>query len=284
MLQLCSGPAVVGLLGFRGDILSWLLLVVFWHWWLSIWVWDDCNVRCWWCSLRWFLLPFLALMECYGYGLPGSECFWAPARCGHWYSGSCQCKVKAETTGWCRGSRRRSSWSAGGKGGARKEKLQLAVRYRDVDEAGELGLGKRGEVECLKVVHLLPFSLRLFGWLSSLCFLCCLYGSLTTFILITSAIFYIWPFPPETVSCIPSWPWAHCIAGDDWFPILLPLSPEFWDYGRAHLILFGTGVKLRSLSQASTLPPGLCPQAWLCIFLRKLFTTLSSSHYTETHV
>lgn len=33
---------------------------------------------------------------------------------------------------------------------------EATIGYRDVDEAGELGVGKRGEVECLKVVHLLP--------------------------------------------------------------------------------------------------------------------------------
>lgn len=37
----CSGPAVVGLLGASGD--SVLGIIVFLHWHLGVWAWEDCN-------------------------------------------------------------------------------------------------------------------------------------------------------------------------------------------------------------------------------------------------
>lgn len=42
-----SGSTVVGLQGTGGDILSWLLLIMFLLWFLFIWVWDNYNSRYW---------------------------------------------------------------------------------------------------------------------------------------------------------------------------------------------------------------------------------------------
>lgn len=42
MLQLCWD-----ILDSRGDILSWLLLIVFLCWHAGVWPWDDWSSRCW---------------------------------------------------------------------------------------------------------------------------------------------------------------------------------------------------------------------------------------------
>lgn len=53
VLVLCFGygvflrATVVGLLCWGGDILSWLLRIMFTHWCLGFWVWDGCISRCW---------------------------------------------------------------------------------------------------------------------------------------------------------------------------------------------------------------------------------------------
>lgn len=41
-----SGPAVLGYLGYSGDILLWQLLILFLFWCHATWVWDDCKSRC----------------------------------------------------------------------------------------------------------------------------------------------------------------------------------------------------------------------------------------------
>lgn len=88
-----SMPNVVGLLGYDGDILSWLSLVVYIHWYLGIWVWDDCNYRC--CYLVLSLLGRLAvpwlLFPLWNIGVCG-DCGWSIRAflsnwwCGHWVS------------------------------------------------------------------------------------------------------------------------------------------------------------------------------------------------------
>lgn len=46
ILCFSCGPAVIGLLGSSGEKLSWLLLIVFSCWLLTIWVGEDCNSKC----------------------------------------------------------------------------------------------------------------------------------------------------------------------------------------------------------------------------------------------
>lgn len=69
------GPATVRLLGSVGDILSWMLLIVFSCWCVGIWDFKDCNSRCGMifvecslsllcgCFVPWFLSPFWFLEE-----------------------------------------------------------------------------------------------------------------------------------------------------------------------------------------------------------------------------
>lgn len=68
-----------------------MLVIVFLCCHLGIWDWEDCNSRhwhllllCWLCVLFSGLCwPFWFLEE-YGGCVSGRECFWDPARCGHW--------------------------------------------------------------------------------------------------------------------------------------------------------------------------------------------------------
>jgi hypothetical protein len=41
-----SGTSLVGYVASSGYILPWLLLIVFLHWYLVIWDWDDSRSRC----------------------------------------------------------------------------------------------------------------------------------------------------------------------------------------------------------------------------------------------
>lgn len=75
--------AALGLLGFNGDILSWLWLIVFLHWHLGIWGWN--NYKPGWqylvlfllneCSVLWFPLSRWILGECGSCVLPGKKLF-----------------------------------------------------------------------------------------------------------------------------------------------------------------------------------------------------------------
>lgn len=87
-----SRPTVVGLLGSSGDMLSWLLLIMFISCCLGFWVWEDCSSKCFYlvlsllsgCFVPLFLVLSLVLGECSSCGLLGRKFFWCPDKCGHW--------------------------------------------------------------------------------------------------------------------------------------------------------------------------------------------------------
>lgn len=95
-----------------GDMLSWLLFIVFLCWPLDIWVWGDYSFRCWFldlcllggCFVTWFLLLLSFFSEFVGYvllvywfvklmcskvGWRTCWCWgWSLGRCELWFSGS----------------------------------------------------------------------------------------------------------------------------------------------------------------------------------------------------
>lgn len=50
------GPAMIGLLGSVGDILSWMLFIVFLCWCVRIWDFKNCNSRCGMIFVEWSCL------------------------------------------------------------------------------------------------------------------------------------------------------------------------------------------------------------------------------------
>lgn len=266
--------------GLSGDILSWLVSIVFLYWCLCTRVWNDYNFRCRWWSLLRFLLPFLVLKRVWQLWLPSGEHFWDPLG----VQGKCPWRLEAEMTGWVgEGICGRFLWSAGGRTG-NKGKPQPVVCYRYVDETGGLDLEQRRETEDLKITYLLFSTLRLFCWhYPVFSFAVSFWTSYNIhaysffyFLCLTFCLF-LCLFLCFKQSHIPQ---AGCepivlLGMTDFFFILLLRLLGLWARPPAFVWCF------KNARQAST-DRALSPALTLDSF-REIFTTLSSNPYTETH-
>lgn len=95
----CSGIAVVGSVDSGSDMLSWLLLIMFFCWYLGIWVWDnnrysdDLSLSLLDLSfISWFLFPY-----------------WSSGQSGLWLS-----RKSFPSGGWDKATRRVWDWKYGG--------------------------------------------------------------------------------------------------------------------------------------------------------------------------